>query len=65
MAFAVELRSNEPAGGESCRGTPTNATQLASMLQAAGAKVEHHTLPTGHELSQADITLARRWLAAR
>jgi phospholipase/carboxylesterase len=41
---------------------PTKAAQLASLLQAAGAKVEHHTLPTGHQLSQADITLARKWL---
>lgn len=44
--------------------TPAKATQLASLLQAAGAKVEHHTLPIGHGLSQADITLARRWLGA-
>lgn len=42
--------------------TPAKAEQLATLLQAAGAKVEHHTLPTGHQLSQADVTLARKWL---
>ena len=41
---------------------PTKAAQLVSLLQAAGANVEHHTLPTGHQLSQADTTLARNWL---
>ena len=44
--------------------TPAKAAQLAALLQAAGAKVEHHTLPVGHELSQADITLARKWLGS-
>jgi phospholipase/carboxylesterase len=42
--------------------TPAKAAQLVSLLQAAGAKVEQHTLPTGHQLSQADIALARQWL---
>jgi phospholipase/carboxylesterase len=41
------------------------ATRLASSLGAAGAAVEHHTLPAGHELSQTDVTLAREWLAKR
>lgn len=45
--------------------TPAKAAQLAELLQAAGAKVEHHTLPTGHQLSQADIGLARKWLGTR
>jgi phospholipase/carboxylesterase len=39
-----------------------NAARLASMLKQAGAVVEHRTLPVGHELSQADVTLARTWL---
>lgn len=42
--------------------TPAKAAQLASLLQAAGATVELHTLPSGHQLSQADIALARKWL---
>ncbi len=42
--------------------TPAKAALLVSLLQAAGAKVEHHMLPIGHELSQADISLARKWL---
>ena len=41
---------------------PANAARLASILQAAGASVEHRTVPTGHELSQADIAVARTWL---
>jgi phospholipase/carboxylesterase len=40
-----------------------NAGRLASVLEGAGAKVTHRTLPAGHELSQADITAARSWLA--
>jgi len=43
---------------------PANAARLAALLECAGAAVEHRTLPTGHELSQADITLARGWLPA-
>jgi phospholipase/carboxylesterase len=38
------------------------ATRLAAALKDAGAQVEHRTLPVGHELSQADVSLARRWL---
>jgi phospholipase/carboxylesterase len=41
---------------------PLNARRLASMLKQAGAAVEHQTLPVGHELSQADVSLARAWL---
>ena len=39
-----------------------NATQLAGQLQKAGAVVDHRTLPSGHGLSQADVTLAREFL---
>jgi phospholipase/carboxylesterase len=35
-----------------------------SLLQRDGATVEHRILPAGHELSQADVTLAREWLQA-
>lgn len=38
------------------------AGRLASLLQQQGAIVEHRTLPVGHELSQADVTLARAWM---
>jgi phospholipase/carboxylesterase len=41
------------------------ATRLAASLSAAGAAVEHHTLPAGHALSQTDVTVARDWLAKR
>ena len=43
---------------------PERATQLVSLLQLCGATVEHRILPTGHELSQADVTFAREWLHA-
>jgi phospholipase/carboxylesterase len=39
-----------------------NAELLASRLEQAGAHVEHRTVQAGHELSQADINLTRRWL---
>jgi phospholipase/carboxylesterase len=42
--------------------SPQGAARLASELQRDGAVVEHHTLPTGHELSQADVSLAKQWL---
>jgi phospholipase/carboxylesterase len=42
--------------------SPQGAARLASELQQDGALVEHRTLPTGHELSQADVSLAKQWL---
>jgi phospholipase/carboxylesterase len=42
-----------------------NAARLAAMLAQAGAVVEHRTLPVGHELSQADVDLARSWIEHR
>ena len=39
-----------------------NAGRLARQLTEAGARVEHETLPTGHGLTQADATLAKRFL---
>ena len=41
-----------------------NAARLGAQLRAAGADVDHRTLPVGHGLSQADLNLARQWLAA-
>ncbi|MCK0207193.1 alpha/beta hydrolase [Starkeya koreensis] len=41
-----------------------NAARLAGQLRAAGASVDHRTLPAGHGLSQADIALARQWISA-
>ncbi len=40
-----------------------NADALAVMLSTAGAKVDHRILPVGHQLSQADLTLARTWIS--
>jgi phospholipase/carboxylesterase len=41
---------------------PDNSARLATMLQQAGAAVQHRTLPVGHQLSQADLTLAKAWV---
>lgn len=41
---------------------PSNSAKLASLLSGAGARVEHKVLPAGHQLSQADVTLARDWI---
>jgi phospholipase/carboxylesterase len=40
---------------------PESAAKLASLLKHDGATVEHRIVPTGHELSQADVTLAQGW----
>lgn len=42
-----------------------DAVRLAGQLTAAGARVEHEILPAGHGLTQADVTLTRRWLEER
>ena len=42
--------------------TPEGAARLAARLQEYGASVEHRTLPSGHELSQADVAIAQAWL---
>ncbi|MCK1361042.1 alpha/beta hydrolase [Bradyrhizobium sp. 199] len=39
-----------------------NSARLAALLSQAGAKVSHRVLPAGHQLSQADVTLARDWI---
>jgi len=38
-----------------------SAAKLASLLERYGAAVEHRASPAGHELSQADVTLAQSW----
>jgi len=40
----------------------SNSAQLAKLLAEAGAQVDHKVLPAGHQLSQADVTLARDWI---
>jgi phospholipase/carboxylesterase len=42
--------------------SPEGAARLAARLQQFGAMVEHRTVPVGHKLSQADISLAKQWL---
>jgi phospholipase/carboxylesterase len=53
------------SGAQDPIATPEKAARLTSLLQHHGAIVEHHTLPAGHELSQADVTLARAWMENR
>lgn len=43
----------------------SNAQRLAIVLAKAGADVQHRTLPTGHQLSQADLTVATEWMRNR
>jgi phospholipase/carboxylesterase len=43
----------------------SNSARLAALLTEAGATVQHRTLPTGHQLSQTDLTISRDWLKAR
>jgi phospholipase/carboxylesterase len=43
---------------------PDNSARLAAMLKNAGAYVQQRTLPVSHQLSQADLTVAREWLQA-
>jgi phospholipase/carboxylesterase len=40
----------------------SNAARLAASLAEAGATIEHPVLPTGHQLSQADLTIAKQWM---
>jgi phospholipase/carboxylesterase len=42
----------------------SNSAKLAALLSDAGARVEHKVLPAGHQLSQADVTLARNWMSS-
>jgi phospholipase/carboxylesterase len=35
---------------------------LATLLAGAGADVEHRSLPVGHGLSQADLSITKAWL---
>ena len=40
----------------------SNSARLAALLSQAGASVTHKVLPAGHQLSQADVSLARDWI---
>ena len=40
-----------------------HAAHLETTVKAAGANVQHRTLPTGHGLSQTDVSLTKEWLA--
>ncbi|WGD49559.1 alpha/beta hydrolase [Bradyrhizobium sp. CB1650] len=40
----------------------SNSARLAALLSEAGASVTHKVLSAGHQLTQADVTLARDWI---
>jgi len=40
-----------------------NAVRLVRQLSEAGAEVTHRTLPAGHGLSQADVTITRDFVS--
>lgn len=42
--------------------TPANAKRLVAQLDERGARVEHRLLPSGHGLSQTDVTASAAWL---
>ncbi|WP_025035259.1 alpha/beta hydrolase [Bradyrhizobium sp. DOA9] len=42
----------------------SNSARLAALLLQAGASVTHKVLPAGHQLSQADVALARDWISS-
>ncbi|MDN4983096.1 alpha/beta hydrolase [Bradyrhizobium arachidis] len=42
----------------------SNSAKLAALLSHAGARVDHKVLPAGHQISQADVTLARNWIGS-
>src|SRR3954470_1155266 len=39
-----------------------SSARLATALKAAGASVDHRTLPAGHGLAQADVAITKTWL---
>jgi phospholipase/carboxylesterase len=53
------------AGGSDPMIPAEGAANLAARLEQYGAMVEHRTLPIGHELSQADVSLAKQWLRTK
>ncbi|MFL4996118.1 MAG: alpha/beta hydrolase [Microvirga sp.] len=40
-----------------------NSNRLAASLSGSGAEVQHQMLPTGHNLSQTDLSLLVKWFA--
>jgi phospholipase/carboxylesterase len=42
-----------------------NAARLATILKETGANVDHRTLPAGHGLTQADVSITKTWLYQR
>ena len=42
-----------------------SAARLAATLERAGAAVRHETVPSGHNLSQSDVALAKAWIESR
>lgn len=51
------------AGDRDPYSPPASTAELAELLRAGGAAVEVATARAGHELTQGDLEVARRWLA--
>lgn len=41
-----------------------DAARLAALMEEAGAEVRHESLPAAHGLTQQDVAILRKWLAA-
>jgi len=44
------------------RRSPGDGDRLAKRLRQAGARVEHHTLPIGHAITEQDSQIAQKWI---
>ena len=61
--YGAEAASRRYFGKSAADLSDDEAAQLAASLARAGATVEHPVLPTGHQLSQADLTIAKQWMS--
>lgn len=63
---AVDLKGKRVLLASGIRDTMiplASAVRLAEILMGGGALVEHLRIPTGHELTRADLETAKSWLA--
>jgi phospholipase/carboxylesterase len=51
------------SGRSDPRRKPHHAALLGTQLDAAGARLTHHALDTGHEIGPQDVKLSRAWIA--
>ncbi|MHC2103577.1 alpha/beta hydrolase [Methylobacterium sp. CM6246] len=63
-AVLVGRRAVVVSGETDLIAPPALGADLARCLSDQGAGATHHVLPCGHDLTAADVALARDWLAA-